>query len=138
MPRVTRKIICALLSLLLVMSGQAAVSGQDMPAGEQAPLMSGSMSDCGHANANANSLVKDGQHGKHAAPAFASSGCGDTDNVACMTSAGSGNCVLTVVFAHSADITSLEALSRPVAPGGLFAYRNPVLEVITPPPDFLS
>lgn len=129
-----RKIICALLALLLVVSGQAAVSAQEMPPGEQMSMTSESMADCGNAGSHPGAA----QHGDHAGTRFSSPGCSDTDNMACLSSAGSASCVLTVVLAHNTGLTSLDARSCPLTPGRLFAYRNPFLEVITPPPDFLS
>ena len=130
MQRVTRKVICALLSLLLVMGGQVVMGAQEMPSGAISSGMAESMADCGHPNG--------GSPGDYATATAAPSDCAKADNVACTGSPGSAHCVMTMVFAHNPAFSLAEANSGLVIPGALFFYQSPFLDVLTPPPDSLS
>ena len=130
MQRVTQKFICALLSLLLVMGGQAVMGAQDMPSGDLSSFMPESMTDCEH--------FSGGSYGDQASDMAALSDCGKADNMACAGSAGSGQCVMTMVFAYNPAFSLAEASSRLISPGPLFIYQSPFLDVLTPPPDSIS
>jgi len=131
MHKITHKIVCALLSLLLVMSAQTVVSAQDMPSGAHSPAAAAvSMSDCGH--------FSDDRSAGQTEAMSAVFGCGEADSVACMGSGGSGQCVMTMVLAYTPSFSFSVPLSHSVMPGPLFSYQNPFLDIITPPPDHLS
>lgn len=62
--------------------------------------------------------------------------CGEADSMACPMSA--GQCAMTLVLAGAPSLTFSETRSQGVTPGPLSAYQSPLLDVITPPPDFFS
>lgn len=124
MSRIGRKIICAMLALLLVLSGQVAMSAQDME-----PVPELAKTDCGQMQMSA---------GDEAEPAGMSPGCGQIDNMDCMTSSGTSHCVMTMVLACGNSYTLTEAPSQKMRPGAVSGYKSPLLDVITPPPQLRS
>jgi hypothetical protein len=130
MRAVGRKIICGLLSLLLVVSGQAA-STQGMPSAEAASAVSEMSGDCGRW---ATGHGSGGLHG--ASGTDVSTACADPGTMACMMSA--GQCVMTTAFATSPSLAFSETRSHFLVPGPLFGYQSPFLDVVTPPPDSIS
>lgn len=123
----TRRMICALLSLLLIMSGQVAASVQDMPMGGGTSAAM-AMDDCGHGGADAHSST---------APE-AGAQCPDAGAMACLSTAGTGHCVQTLVLAGALPPVYSDSLSHLTWPGRFLSYRGPFLEVITPPPNPFS
>lgn len=124
---VSRKIVCGLLSLLLVLSGQAAaMSAQAMLPGEDTSTAAGVANDCGR-------LANDHSAGE---PDMSSGCSGETYSMACLMSA--GHCAMTLVLASVSAFTFSETYSHEIMPGPLSAYQSPLLDVITPPPDFFS
>lgn len=131
MRAVSRKIICGLLSLLLIVSVQAAASMQGMPPGEATSAVSEMSGDCGrwasdHGSGELNSTTGSDM----------SAGCADLGTEVCMMSV--GQCVITPAFATSPSLAFSEPRSHAVPPGLVSAYQSPLLDVITPPPDFFS
>lgn len=124
MPRIGRNIVCLMLALLLALSGQVAMSAQDME-----PVPGLAKTDCGQMQMGASD---------DADPAEMTAGCGQIDNMDCMTSSGTGHCVMTMVLACGNSHALTDASSQKLRPGASSAYQSPNLDIVTPPPQHRS